>query len=139
MHNPVLTKNFTAGAAVTKRRIVKFGAADHTAVQAAATGDAMFGVAAELDAASGGRFDVHVVGIAEVEYGDDITRGDLLTADSDGKAVPVTRHTHAENAAGAYAQDAETGEASAIRVIGTAMVSGADGDIGSVQISPAAA
>ncbi|MEQ8318759.1 MAG: DUF2190 family protein [Rhodospirillales bacterium] len=139
MHNPLLTKNFTAGAAVTKRRIVKFGSADYTAIQAAATGDAMFGVSAELDAASGERFDVHVAGVAEVEYGGNVTRGELLTADADGKAVAVTRHTHAENAAGTYAQDAETGAASAVRVIGTAMVSGVDGDIGSVQINPAAA
>lgn len=137
MHNPQLTKTFVADGAIAKRRIVKFGGADGKAAQADAATDALFGVAADLDAADGARVDVHMAGVAEVEYGGNVTRGALLTADADGKAIAVTRHTHTENAAGTYTQDATTGAGSAGRVIGIALVSGVAGDIGSVQIAPA--
>lgn len=119
MHSPTQTKNFTAGGAITKRRIVKFGAADFTVIQAAAATDAMFGVAAELDAASGARVDVHTAGLAEVEYGGNVTRGQLLTSDANGKAVAAAPAEGVNNA-----------------VIGRAMLSGVSGDIGSVQIAP---
>ena len=117
--NPLLTKNFVAGAAVAKRRIVMFGTADTQVLQAAGSTDAMFGVSAELDAATGQRVDVHVVGLAEVDYGGNVTRGDELTADANGNAVA------AAPAAGVNA-----------RVIGVAMVSGVAGDVGSVQLAP---
>jgi hypothetical protein len=135
----VLTKNFIAEAAVVKYRIVKFGTADGKVLQAAVDTDAMFGVSTEIDSAINKRCDVHVAGIAEVEYGGNVTRGDLLTSDANGKAVAATRHTHTENTAATYTQNAVTAAASAKRVIGTAMVSGVAGDIGSVQLGPAAA
>lgn len=136
MGTPTLTKNFVAEAAIAKRRIVKFGTADGKALQAAAASDAMYGVSAELDAAINERADVVVAGLAEVEYGGNVTRGDPLTADADGKAVVATRHTHTENTAGAYAQNATTAAASAVRIVGWAMVSGVVGDIGLAQIAP---
>ena len=93
--NPILTKNFIAGAAVVKRRIVKFGADDDHVIQGAAVGDALFGVAERLDVAINKRVDVVISGIAEVEYGGAVTRGDLLTTDANGKAVVAARHTKA--------------------------------------------
>lgn len=117
--NPTLTKSYVAGAAVTKHRIVKFGADDTKAVQAAAVGDFLFGVAAELDAAIGTRLDVHLAGLAEVEYGGNVTRGNPLTSDANGKAVAAAPAAGVNN-----------------RIIGFAMVSGADADIGIVQIAP---
>lgn len=119
MANPVLTKSFTAEGAIGKFRIVKFGSGDGAVVQAAAATDALMGVADALGAESGRRADVIVQGVAEVEYGGNVTRGALLTADADGKAVA------AAPAAGANC-----------RVIGVAMVSGVSGDIGSVLVSP---
>jgi hypothetical protein len=119
MNSPTQTKNFTAGAAVTKRRIVKFGAADFTAVMAAAPTDLLIGVSAELDAASGGRVDVHLAGIAEVEYGGNVTRGQELTSDANGKAVAAAPAEGVNNA-----------------VIGRAMLSGVEGDVGSVLLAP---
>lgn len=134
---PSLIKNFTAEAAVALYRIVKFGAADGKVLQAAAAGDAMFGVSIQPGgAAIDARCDVAVAGIADVEYGGNVTRGDALTADANGKAVAATRHTHTENTAGAYAQNATTGAAAAVRTIGVAMVSGVSGDIGQVLIAP---
>jgi hypothetical protein len=117
MRNEGLQKTLIAGAAVAKNRIVKFGSSDTAAVQAAAATDLLIGVSDNLGAASGEPFDVIVDGIALVEYGGNVTRGAMLTADADGKAVAA----------------APAAEATA-RVIGVAMVSGAAGDIGSVLV-----
>ena len=117
--NPILTKNFIAGAAVTKRRIVKFGADDDHVILAAAVGDAILGVAERLDVAVDKRIDVVVSGIAEVEYGGAVTRGDLLTTDATGQAVVAGPAAGVNN-----------------RVIGIAMVSGVAQDIGTVLVQP---
>ena len=117
--NPTLTKNFIAETAVTRYRIVKFGSSDGNVVQAAAATDAMIGVVAELDAAGGERVDVHLAGLAEVEFGGTVTRGALVTADSQGRAVAAAPAAGVNN-----------------RVIGVAMVSAASGDIASVLIAP---
>lgn len=119
MRNEGLAKTLIAGAAIAAHRIVKFGTSDTAALQAAAATDASIGVS-DLGAASGDPVDVILDGIALVDYGGNVTRGDLLTADSDGKAVTA----------------APAATASA-RVIGTAMVSGVAGDIGSVAIGRA--
>lgn len=116
---PTLIKTYVAGGAITKRRIVKWGAADHTVVAAAAATDALIGVACDLDAASGERVDVTLGGIAEVEFGGNVTRGAPLTADSAGKAVAAAPAAGVNNT-----------------IIGIAMVSGASGDIGTVLLSP---
>ncbi len=133
----LLTKNFIAEAAVTKRRIVKFGGSDTAVEPATGPGDALIGIAAELGAAADGRIDVHLAGIAEVEAGGVIARGDLITAGADGKAVAATRHTHTENAAAAYTQDADTGAGSVVSTIGVALQgAGAAGDLIRVLIQP---
>lgn len=119
MRNEGLQKTLIAGAAVAKNRIVKFGAADTAAIQAAASTDLLIGVSDNLGASSGEPFDVIVDGIALVEYGGNVTRGQKLTADADGKAIA------AAPAAGVNAQ-----------IIGIAMLSGVSGDIGSVRIAP---
>jgi hypothetical protein len=118
MRNEGLTKTLIAGAAVAARRIVKFGASETAVLQAAAATDLSIGVA-DLGADSGDYCDVIVDGIALVEYGGNVTRGALLTADANGRAVA------AAPAAGANA-----------RVIGVAMLGGVSGDIGSVRIAP---
>ena len=118
MRNEGLTKTLIAGAAVAARRVVKFGASDTAVLQAAAATDLSIGVS-DLGADSGDYCDVIVDGIALVEYGGNVTRGALLTADANGRAVA------AAPAAGANA-----------RVIGVAMLGGVSGDIGSVRIAP---
>ena len=117
--NSLLAKSYVAGGAITKRRIVKWGAADGAVVTAAAATDALLGIAAELDAASGARVDVHVAGIAEVELGGTVTRGDPITSDASGKGVAAAPSAGANN-----------------RIVGFAMISGVNGDIISVQIAP---
>lgn len=79
-----------AGGAVANRRIVAFGSADNTAIQATASTNKFLGVSdlpLGASAATGEPFDVIRCDIAEVDYGGTITRGDRLTADSNGKAV----------------------------------------------------
>lgn len=112
--------NFNAGAAVAPYRIVKFGAGDKLAVQASAATDLSIGVSDQLGAvAVGDPMDVIRSGIAEVEYGGNVTRGQPLTSDADGKAVAAAPATGAS-----------------VRIIGYAEVSGVSGDIGSVHLAP---
>ena len=104
-----------AGAAIADYRIVKYGNADGKVIQAAAAGDHVIGVAGR-GAASGARIEVARIGVAEVEYGGAVTRGDRLKSDADGKAIPSTAATDA--------------------IIGIAEVSGVDGDIGQALLTP---
>lgn len=116
--NPDLIKSYDAGAAVTARRIVKFSA-DGVVIHGAAATDSLVGVTGQLDAASGDRVDVTRTGMALVEFGGNVTRGDKLTSDANGKAVTAAPATGVNN-----------------QIIGIAEVSGVDGDIGSLLISP---
>lgn len=118
MRNEGLQKTLIAGAAVAKNRIVKFGSSDTTAIQSAATTDLLMGVSDNLGAASGETFDVILDGIALIEYGGNVTRGQLLTSDTQGRAVA-----------------ASPAPTVSMYVIGQAMVSGVSGDIGSVHIA----
>jgi hypothetical protein len=118
MRNPGLTKNFTADAAIAAYRIVKAGSADGYVAIAAAATDALIGVSDLGCTAAGDRLDIILGGIAEVEFGGTVTRGNLLTSDASGKAIAA-------------------GEGD--RTIGVAMVSGVSGDIGSVRVLPGGA
>jgi len=138
--NPTLTKNFVAEAAIAANIIVKQGTADGQVLAGAADTDFIFGVTGELGAAAANdRVDVIVAGIAEIEVGGAINRGDPVTTDANGKAVASTRHTHVENTAAAYVQNAVTNAASAERIIGFAMVNAVAGDIADVLLAPSLA
>ena len=116
--NPLLTKNYIASGAVTKRRIVMHGAADGEAALANGSTAKLLGVSTDVDSADTARVDVQLSGQVEVEFGGVVTRGDWLTSDGVGKAVV---------AAPAVGVNAE--------VIGKADVSGVDGDIASVNLA----
>lgn len=115
----LLLKNYVAGAAIAAYRIVKFGAADGTVVQAAAAADLSVGVSAELDVAQGERVDVVRVGHPLVEYGGNVTRGQKLTSDAQGRAIA------AAPAAGANVQ-----------IVGIAEVNAVLGDIMPMLLAP---
>lgn len=119
MNNPGLIKSFVCGAAIAPHRIVMFGANDNSMVQATAATDLLVGVSDELGGNNGGRVDIILSGVAEVEYGGAVTRGAKLTTDANGKAV-ATAPVAGVNA----------------HVIAIAMVSGVLGDIGSALIVP---
>lgn len=115
MHNPILTKSLRAKVDIGPRRLVTLSA-DGEVDLAVAGATVAVGVTDVLGAAAGGTIDVHLAGTAEILFGGNIARGADLTATADGKAVSTTTAGH--------------------RVIGTALVSGVDGDIGVVLINP---
>lgn len=132
-----LIKNFTAAGAILPRHIVKFAAAAGQVETAAAATDAVLGVTGVRGAAlAGDRIDVVLDGIADVVFGGAIAQGDLVTTDATGAALKATRHTHVENTAAAYTQNATTAAASGERIVGIAMVGGVAGDIGSILLTP---
>lgn len=118
MANTLLNKNGRAEAAIAPYRIVKPGTTDGSYLQAAAATDSLVGVCESVGPAIGERVDVVKVGIADVEFGGNVTRGQPVTADADGKAVA------AAPAAG-----------SNVRIIGFAEVSAAAGDISPVLLA----
>ena len=120
MPNPVTVKSMVAEAAVLPYRVVKFGTADGSVIQATAATDALVGVADNLgQATAGARIDVGVVGIVEAEAGAAITRGALLSVDSSARVIAAAA------AAG-----------SNVRTIGVALVSaGGAGEIINIALS----
>ncbi len=119
MSNPQLIKNFTAGAAIAARRIVRISAAE-TVVQAAAATEALSGVTTDIPAASGERVDVVMVGIAEIEAGAAYALTALLTADAQGRAIAAAPGAGTNN-----------------RIIGVPLeAASAAGDICRVLLSP---
>jgi hypothetical protein len=133
MRHHDLLHNFTAGGNIFPWRIVKFGSADYQVLQASANSDLMFGVSyfpqasndplkpgdslTNIKVIANERLDVVMTHVAEVEYGAAVTRGQYLTSDASGRAIPAV-------------------PGAGVRVIGMAMLSGVLGDIGSVWIQP---
>jgi hypothetical protein len=111
--------NFTAGANIAPSRIVKMGASDKLVVQSSAAADSHIGVCAQPGGAEiGERVDVTVSGMVDVECGATIARGDLLSADSSGRAI---------KAAAAVGTN--------VRMIGTAQESGVTGVLIAVNVN----
>lgn len=120
MANRGLVKSYSAEGAISPCRIVKFGAANYGVLQATAGADSVIGVTdAVLTIAQGESVDIIHSGIAEVELGGGVTRGDLLMSDANGKGIAAAA------AAGAN-----------VRTIGPALVSGVAGDKIPVLIIP---
>jgi hypothetical protein len=88
----VLVINPTPDADISAYRIVAQGAANASVKQASASSDVLLGVNGRLacDQSEGDVPDITVLGETTVEYGGTVTRGDLLTADSNGKAIAVS-------------------------------------------------
>ena len=116
-----LIKSYVAGAAIPKRRIVKFGAADGAVILSAGAAVTEFsiGVTTEIDVATGEPVDVVRGGITDVEYGGTVVRGGPITSDATGRAVAAAPAAGVNN-----------------RIIGFAEVSAVVGDIGPVSIDP---
>ena len=119
MATPQLIKNYTAEAAVNRFRIVQWGANDGTVKHAVLATDKSIGVIEAFGAATGERVDIVRSGIADVEYGAPVTRGDPLTADAQGRAVTAAPAPGTNN-----------------RIVGYAEVSGVLGDIGCISVNP---
>ena len=109
--------NYKAAGAVGKYLLLKFGSNDGEVAVATAATDKLIAVSTDIAAADTERADGVRSGLAPVIYGGTVARGDLLTADSTGRAIATTTASN--------------------RVIGIAEVSGVVGDIGAVFIAPA--
>ena len=105
-----------AQAAIAAYRLVETINADGDARQGAAAAAKLIGVSGSRPVAANETVEVAITGIAKVEYGGNVTRGDLLTAKADGTAIATSTAGN--------------------RVVGVAMQSGVDGDIGEVLLSP---
>ncbi|MCG7939491.1 MAG: DUF2190 family protein [Candidatus Thiodiazotropha lotti] len=119
MRNEILVKTVVPGAAIAGYRVCKHGVADNTIIQSANGTDLHIGVSTYVgaDPANGDEtVDLVMMGIAEVEYGGNINRGELVTADANGRVVSAT-----------------TGD----MVIGRALASGVTNDIHGVLLTSA--
>lgn len=103
--NPILAKNYDAEGATPAYRLVKHGTAAGQVMLAAAATDRPIGVSHELDAADGERLDVNKIGIAEVEAGGVIARGDPVTSDASGKGVNAAPGVGTNNGIVGFAED----------------------------------
>lgn len=76
-----------ATAAITRRRFVRFTAANFAATQVAAASEIADGVATEGQSTVGGALEVQTDGVAIVEAGAAIAAGAEVTSDASGRAV----------------------------------------------------
>ncbi|MBL8909865.1 MAG: DUF2190 family protein [Archangium sp.] len=76
-----------ASAAITRRRFVRFTAANFVATQVAAASEIADGVATESQATVGGALEVQTDGIALMEAGAAIAAGAEVTSDASGRAI----------------------------------------------------
>ena len=86
MSNPILQKNYTAGAVIPAYRIVRLSSAS-TCVLAANSGDLSIGICGEVSPLAGERFDAVLSGIAYVEAGGAFALGARLTSDAQGRGI----------------------------------------------------
>lgn len=115
-----LAITYRASGTIAPYRIVKHGGADQYAAIAVDGAASLLGVSDQLGAdAAEDEVDVNRSGIAEVEYGGNVTRGDPLTADAQGRAIT------ASPGAGANAY-----------IVGFAEKNGVSGDVGAAFVCP---
>lgn len=116
MSNPLLLKNFTAGAAINAYRICKFSAAETVTLAAAAT-DSLIGVNNDVAPVLGERCDVVMLGIAFVEAGAAIALGAMVTSDAVGRAVTAAPAAGVNNRVIGLALEAASASGDIIRVL----------------------
>lgn len=96
------------------QRIVAMGTSDLEVAYAADAASFLVGVT-DRPAKSGEPVDVWIAGVVSVAYGGAVVRGALLTSDDEGQAVATTTANN--------------------RIVGIALRSGADGDLGLMVIA----
>ena len=121
MNNPGLIKNFDAPSAIGVHRIATFNGADFSVQQGSTITQAIAGLT-EHGSDNVGRCDVVMTQTGLVEFGGDVTAGDSLMSDANGKAVAFDKSVPIDDAA--------------IWILGTALESGDDGTIGTTTINP---
>lgn len=85
----MILKSYKAGESIPANRLVKFSD-ENTVVLATAGTDNIVGVTDSLTVVVGGVVDVHLLGLAEVEFGGTVTRWTKITAGDEGKAIAAS-------------------------------------------------
>ena len=118
---------YKAGAAIAGHRLARITTSDREARQGAGAGEPLVGVSGSQGVAADETVEIAIAGIADVEYGAAVTRGQLLTSDASGKAVPVSGAgvtlVHATGAAAAT-NIAVTGILTTDEIVGVAATDG---------------
>ncbi|MBK5913276.1 hypothetical protein CCR84_02870 [Rhodocyclus purpureus] len=96
---------------------VKLGSVDGKVTTATAATDLIIGATMDVSPAIGERVDVVVVGIAYVEAGAAIVRGNLVTADSSGRAVTAAPAAGVNNRVAGIAVESATASGDVIPVL----------------------
>ncbi len=117
--NATLTKTYAAGAAIAAYRFCKHGSADNAAIQGTDGSAPLLGVSEGIAAASGASVDIIKGGLALLELGGTVTRGNVLIPDANGKGVAASVVAGTLQYGGAIAE-----------------VSGVAGDIIAVNVAP---
>ncbi len=117
--------------------LATFGADDDTFSVASGPANSLIGVFQSTTVNAGDSVEVMVSGISNIVLGGTCTRGDRITSDANGNGITATRHTHTENTAASYTQNATTGAAPVDNVIGMALERGVSGDILAVLLTSA--
>ena len=78
---------FTTGGAIRRYRITKWSTAADNTILEADSEEVSNGISTEAASTSGDVIKIQRDGIAKVEAGGSITRGDFINSDADGKAV----------------------------------------------------
>lgn len=115
----VAVRSFVAEAAISANRVVTFGATDDNVLTAAAVTSTLIGIVEGVSPVLGERVDVVMTGIADLQIGGSVTRGNYITVDAQGRGVAAAPAAGVNN-----------------NVIGVALQSGVSGDIIPVLISP---
>lgn len=115
MRTDSLIKTFHAPAAIDGYTVATFAAGANTVAAAAAVTNALIGVTTSIGSQDNGRCDVILAGVSEVRIGGVVTKGDVLTADAQGRAV--------------------TAGAATDRVIGLALADAVVGDIAHILVA----
>lgn len=119
MSNRDIIKSYSAEGTILPCRMVKPGAADYGVVVAAAVSDKIIGVTMPLvSVVSGDTVEVMHDGIADLQLGGTVVRGDFLTSDANGQGLAAAPVGGTNN-----------------MVVGRALVSGVSGDIIPVLLS----
>ncbi len=93
MRNDTLIKTFHAPTPIDGYLLVTFGGADGEVAAATAATDALIGVTTQIGTQSHGACDVVMAGVTEVKAGAAISRGAVLTADANGRAITSSQAT----------------------------------------------
>ena len=122
------TKSYSADATLGKYTAVKKGSTANSIAAATAATDKVLGVLGSLGATSGQQANVVVFGPCKVLLGGSVVAGDVIVATTAGALIAATRHTHTENTAGSYTQNATTGAAAQDNTLGVMLEDGVSGD-----------